>query len=265
MKILCLHGKGTSGLIFKSQTSSFRSYLTDLPITFNFIDGPHPTTPAPGIDLFYPPPYYTFWETDTVPAVLNARTWLLDYISKNGPYDAVMAFSQGCALAAATLLLHAHETPLAPPPFKAAIFICGGAPLAILEEVGYEIPAEIRDRDVLSRKKLAAQADSKAILAKGAERWSSAEGSGVGFNEEVVRGELGEGGVKIAVPTVHVYGRRDPRFIAGVQLSGVCVGEGSRRVYDHRGGHDIPRGETVSRALADLVRWVLGEGGCVAE
>ncbi|KAF7587314.1 hypothetical protein BBP40_007399, partial [Aspergillus hancockii] len=167
MKILCLHGKGTSGLIFKSQTSSLRAYLTDLNIDFDFLDAPHPTIPAPGIDLFYPAPYYTFWETDTVPAVRAARNWLLDYISNNGPYDAVMAFSQGCALAAATLLLHAHETPLSPPPFKAAIFICGGPPLAILEEVGYEIPAEVRERDLLSRQKLAAQADSKAILAKG--------------------------------------------------------------------------------------------------
>ncbi|KAB8276863.1 serine hydrolase FSH [Aspergillus minisclerotigenes] len=240
MRILCLHGRGTSAQIFKSQTTSFRSRLNDLPITFDFIDAPYPTTPASGIDLFYDPPYYTFWPDDSPTSLQNARTWLLNHIAKNGPYDAVLGFSQGCSLAALTLLLHAHESPLTPPPFKAAIFICGGAPLPLLEELGYTITPEMRSRDAESRKKLSIQADSAGI-----------------------RGEMercGIGKVKIGVPTVHVYGRKDPRFVAGVQLSGVCEGS-VRQCFDHGGGHDIPRSSAVSERLAELVRWVLEEGG----
>ncbi|PIG84507.1 EF-hand calcium-binding domain protein, partial [Aspergillus arachidicola] len=217
------------------------------------------------IDLFYDPPYYTFWPDDSPTSLQNARTWLLNHIAQNGPYDAVLGFSQGCSLAALTLLLHAHESPLTPPPFKAAIFICGGAPLPLLEELGYTITPEMRSRDTESRKKLSIQADSAAILAKGAERWGGDGGAGEVVDEESVRGEIercGIGKVKIGVPTVHVYGRRDPRFVAGVQLSGVCEGS-VRRCFDHGGGHDIPRSSAVSERLAELVRWVLQEGGVV--
>ncbi|KAE8146939.1 serine hydrolase FSH [Aspergillus avenaceus] len=257
MKILCLHGKGTSAAIFKSQTTSMRARLKDPSITFDFIDGPYTSTPAPGIDLFYPPPYYSFWEEDAVTNVLAARDWLLDVIAKQGPYDAVMGFSQGCSLGATVLLRHAYETPFAPPPFKAAFFICGGAPLGILETVGYRLPAEIREGDLASRRALMSQADSRSILEKGRERWDA---GGEVVDVERVRGVMeGAGEVKIAVPSVHVYGSRDPRFVAGVQLSGVAVERG-RRCFDHGGGHDIPRTEMVSLKLAELVRWVLKEG-----
>ncbi|KAF4280873.1 hypothetical protein CNMCM8686_007323 [Aspergillus fumigatus] len=74
MKVLCLHGKGTSGAIFKSQTASFRSHLNDLDIDFDFIDGCYPSTAAAGIDLFYPAPYYSFWEDDSPEAI--TKTWL---------------------------------------------------------------------------------------------------------------------------------------------------------------------------------------------
>ncbi|KNG80569.1 putative EF-hand calcium-binding domain protein [Aspergillus nomiae NRRL 13137] len=265
MRILCLHGRGTSAQIFRSQTTSFRSRLEDLPITFDFIDAPYTTTAASGIDLFYEPPYYTFWRNDSIPDIYKARDWLLDLISEKGPYDAVLSFSQGCSLAALTLLLHAHETPHAPPPFKAAIFICGGAPLPLLEELGYNITPEMQAQDAASRKKLSIQADSASILAKGADRWSGSDDAGEVIDEERIRGEIercANGAVKIGVPTVHVYGRKDPRFAAGVLLSGVCE-ESNRRVFDHGGGHDIPRTSVVSDRLAELVRWVLQEGSLV--
>ncbi|KAB8227474.1 serine hydrolase FSH [Aspergillus alliaceus] len=253
IRILCLHGKGTSALVFRSQTTSFRTRLNDLPLEFDFIDAPHPTTPAAGIDLFYDPPYYAFWPDDTLSNVHSARKWLLDHIATHGPYDAVMGFSQGSILAASTLLWHAYESPGTPPPFKAAIFICGGAPLGVLEEVGYEIPPEVREWDLESRRRLAAVADKKAILAAGSARWKEEE-----IDVEGVRGSL-VGEVKIQVPTVHVYGSRDPRYGAGVLLSGVCE-ERKRRDFNHGGGHDIPRGQVVSDKLAELVRWALREG-----
>ncbi|EAW11762.1 putative EF-hand calcium-binding domain protein [Aspergillus clavatus NRRL 1] len=254
MRVLCLHGKGTSGAIFHSQTSSFRSRLEDLNLDFEFINGRFPSAPAPGINLFYPPPYFSFWEDDSPDAVQATCAWLTDLIARRGPYDAVMAFSQGTALAAALLLLHRAHHPSAPPPFKAAIFICGGAPLALVEGLGFDVPASVKERDQLSRTALAAQADASAILARGSARWTGTETC-----EAVEEGEGITCPFRVGIPTVHVYGAKDPRYVAGLQLAELCQ-PAIRMVYDHGGGHEIPRLGVVSEKIAELVRWALSEG-----
>ncbi|KAL5047666.1 hypothetical protein BDW71DRAFT_206411 [Aspergillus fruticulosus] len=354
IRILCLHGRGTSGAIFKSQTSAIRSRLVDLNLTFDFLDGPYPSDPAPGIDLFYPPPYYTYYvespPNTTIDTIRLTQDWLNGVIAERGPYDLVMTFSQGAMVAAEALLVHQVETERGqsqknqswiadgdsneggrgnengadgrrrksvPPPFKSAIFICGGAPLTLLERIGYNIPEITKARDLASRSALAQMAGSETVLDKGSARWTASPpippnldmsmdlGFGL-FNlnpypspthdlddnnintlqltfnkEDEIRREisgpfhplpsLGSNAslnrrVKIKIPTVHIYGERDPRYIAGIQLSEVCE-KRSRKAYNHGGGHEIPRFEAVSGAMADLVRWAVraaerqGDGG----
>lgn len=58
----------------------------------------------------------------------------------------------------------------------------------------------------------------------------------------------------IGIPTVHVYGARDPRYPASVTLSHFCD-ERMRRTFDHGGGHDIPRTGDVSHMMKELVEW----------
>lgn len=243
-------------------TAAIRSRLKDTNIEFDFLDGLYSCTPAPGIDLFYEPPYFTYWEDATATEMRQTTNWLKAHIAQHGPYDAVLTFSQGCALAASALLLHEAEEPHTPPPFKAAIFICGGSPLPIMESVGYEISARAWDLDQRTRDALAAQADSASILAQGSSRWSGGGDLLKGMSEDEVRREIGGGPVKIRIPTVHVYGAKDPRFVASLQLSETCVAE-RRRVYDHGGGHEIPRFEAVSTNIVDLIRWALKEGGAM--
>ncbi|KAL4737697.1 serine hydrolase-domain-containing protein [Aspergillus similis] len=345
IKILCLHGRGTSGAIFKYQTSSIRSRLADLNLTFDFLDGPYPSNPAPGIDLFFPPPYYTYYvespQDTTIDTIRSTRDWLSGVIAERGPYDLVMTFSQGGMVAAEALLMHQVEVERGQfqqsqsgimdavhdeegrenknaadegragtvlPPFKSAIFICGGAPLTLLEHIGYKIPEITRARDLASRSALAQMAASEAILSKGSARWTASptipstldmsmnlsfglfnlspypshtrdlDDNNINtlqliFNkEDEIRREISagplyaipstgsharlNGHVKIKIPTVHIYGERDPRYIAGVQLSEVCE-KRSRKEYNHGGGHEIPRFEAVSGAMADLVRWAI--------
>ncbi|PWY91352.1 EF-hand calcium-binding domain protein [Aspergillus sclerotioniger CBS 115572] len=260
MRILCLHGKGTSGVIFKSQTSALRSRLLDLDIDFDFVDGFYQSDPAPGIDLFYPPPFFSFWEYDTTDAVLHSRDWLKNYLDTNGPYDALMMFSQGCAVGSTFSLLHRFEEPGRPLPFKAAIFICAGVPLKIMEKVGYEIAPEVWDKDILTRKALMAQADASAILSQGSSRWQG--GNVFSASVEDIRKEITPSEVQINIPTVHIYGEKDPRWSAGIQLSQACD-PAKRKLYDHGGGHDIPRTREVTNNLEELVRWALREGGAI--
>ncbi|KAJ5925524.1 hypothetical protein N7454_008163 [Penicillium verhagenii] len=251
MKVLCLHGKGTSGAIFKSQTSSFRAKLPQKNVQFDFVDGPVSSEPAAGVDLFYPGPYYGFWERGSVDDIREGCDWLREYLAKHGPYDAVMGFSQGTILASTYLLFHEEETPHLPPPFKVAIFHCGGVSLHVLQDLGFNITSAMHDRDLASRNALMSSASSEAILRMGTNRWKGDNSRGL--SEQELRDEV-KGPVQISIPTVHVYGSRDPRFTSGVQLSGVCDPE-KRRCYDHGGGHEIPRQSAVTRVLVELFEW----------
>lgn len=59
----------------------------------------------------------------------------------------------------------------------------------------------------------------------------------------------------LGIPTAHVYGAKDPRYPAAVQLALMCDSE-CRRVFDTRGGHEIPRDKAVSQEIADMIAWL---------
>ena len=64
--------------------------------------------------------------------------------------------------------------------------------------------------------------------------------------------------LKIKIPTVHVYGAKDPKYVASMQLVHFCE-ETRRKTFDHGGGHDVPRRTGVSERIAELVEWAAGE------
>ena len=64
--------------------------------------------------------------------------------------------------------------------------------------------------------------------------------------------------LKIKIPTVHVYGAKDPKYVASVQLVHLCE-ENRRRTFDHGGGHDVPKRTHVSEKIAELVEWAAEE------
>ncbi|MCJ1464789.1 hypothetical protein MMC07_003402 [Pseudocyphellaria aurata] len=260
MRFLCLHGKGTSAAIFKSQTASFRAKL-DSSYSFDFVDAPFPSAPAAGIELFYSGPYRAFWNGTAIKDVRAAHQLLRTLLERDGPYDGVLMFSQGCAVVASFLLYHQAETPHLPLPFKVAIFICGGVPLQIIEELGGEISQQARDVDDRSRNELQQKAASIATVQPGVDRW--ARPGNLAFDPTASINPANVFGLdfsripadlRIKIPTVHVYGIKDPRYPASVQLSQFCQPT-LRKTYDHGGGHDIPRGKVVSESIAELVEW----------
>ena len=64
--------------------------------------------------------------------------------------------------------------------------------------------------------------------------------------------------LKIKIPTVHIYGAKDPKYVASVQLVHLCE-ENRRRTFDHGGGHDVPKRTNVSERIAELVEWAAEE------
>ncbi|MCJ1226264.1 hypothetical protein MMC12_002914 [Toensbergia leucococca] len=260
MKLLGLHGKGTSASIFKSQTSAFRSKLGP-DFSFDFVDASFPSTPAAGIDLFYNPPYYAFWNSPAAKDIRASHKWLLEKLRRDGPYDGVVMFSQGCALIASFILYHQAETPHLPLPFKVAIFICGGVPLPVLEDLGLPISPEAREWDSKSSKDLQKIAASVATMQPGVDRWFRKDDEAFDLDTPINHSNVYgldftqfPSDIRINIPTVHIYGSKDPRYPASIQLAQFCK-PSVRRMYDHEGGHDVPRTTDVSENIAELVNW----------
>ena len=305
MRFLCLHGKGTSGEIFDAQTckssdwiayslflrkardqklaeaiaytlgyeDSFRSKLDPARYVFDFVDAPFDSAPAAGIDVFFPPPYYTFWRGTDAEDLKSAHVWLLELLDRQGPYDGVVCFSQGCSLIASFIIYHNNERPEEPLPFAAAIFICGGIPLVMLSDLGLPVSAEAweinkRTSRELQEKAGAAGDQVQAVLEGDLEArrglWDRTDTleqdplapfptdrtNVFGLNFTQFPDQL-----KINIPTVHIYGSKDPRYPSSVQLAHFSE-EGRRRTFDHAGGHDIPRTTVVSNQIAELVKWL---------
>lgn len=194
-------------------------------------------------------------------SVRKSHAWLRNLLARDGPYDGVMCFSQGCSLIASFCLYHQAETPDEPLPFKVAVFICGGVPMQVLEDVGIEVSQEAWEINNKSARALAEQASTDAILKSGLDRWVNAEGArsdGDGpFDPANVFGldfTTMPKHAQIKLPTVHIYGNKDPRCTASLQLSHFSDPK-FRKLYDHGGGHDVPRKTDVSESIAQLVEW----------
>ncbi|KAL4958143.1 serine hydrolase FSH [Aspergillus filifer] len=131
MRFLCLHGGSTSGEIFEIQSGGLTQPLEAAGHKFHFINGRLDSDCEPELKGIVPPPFYNHYPRDCAPGpdLQAAITYTLRTIEREGPFDAVMGFSQGAALAYA-LLEHDYRTRKegAKPLFKAAVFICAGMP-----------------------------------------------------------------------------------------------------------------------------------------
>ncbi|KAL8668762.1 MAG: hypothetical protein Q9168_006620 [Polycauliona sp. 1 TL-2023] len=118
--------------------------------TFDFPDGSVISSIAPGkfffspcllhgvskadgvkeIKGFYPAEdeYYDYFDPKNAASVLLALSQVESYIKEEGPFGGVLGFSQGATLAASYLAQLEHRHTSEPPPFRCAIFLCGGIP-----------------------------------------------------------------------------------------------------------------------------------------
>lgn len=170
-------------------------------------------------------------------------------------------------------------------PFRAAIFICGGVPLSALEDMGLEVSPrahEINHRTGKQLNETAARLTEMAantqLIKRGVGLWDGNEGRLIHghahahapkqqqqqrrrkrsdvFGLDFTRFPTA---ARIRLPTVHVYGSKDPRWPAAIQLAEFCD---DRLEYDHGRGHDIPRSTEVSNKIADMIKRVMGQIHC---
>ncbi|KAK6221251.1 oxidoreductase [Colletotrichum tabaci] len=141
-KILCLHGGGSSGMIFQIQLVRL-SRVLEPRFEFVFLEGPIECDAGPGVlPVFEGCGPYRRWVSDdpSTPADEFARQketameLLKVYVQQTGPYVGVLGFSQG-ARAAASVLLEQQRRPFVPYDMF-GVFLCGTYPLFVEEEGG---------------------------------------------------------------------------------------------------------------------------------
>lgn len=111
MRVLCLHGSGSSARIMESQISTCVPCLirpieltsdpagalrASLPASweFDFIDAPHACAPAPELKSFNPGSCFHFFGEFTVSAMCSAVEYVREVVEEDGPVRGMKSRSQ---------------------------------------------------------------------------------------------------------------------------------------------------------------------------
>ncbi|GME50736.1 hypothetical protein UA08_07742 [Neofusicoccum parvum] len=229
MRVLCLHGQGTNSRILRAQTESFRRLLPDH-YEFFYLDGAYECGPGEGVAGVFPGPYRCYYPMPpTQDSLRQAHELVLDAVDRDGPFDVVLGFSQGAALAASILLHNPTTTTTAhqrnhkgrshdanadadPPLFRAAVFLCASQPFSISPRAGLDCSA---DFDLTA----AATTISAGAISRSADDVSSDDSSQTASSSEdevdidadatVRRFDPSHDPHRIGIPTAHVLGKLD--------------------------------------------------------
>ncbi|KAI1467649.1 serine hydrolase FSH [Daldinia caldariorum] len=254
MRILCLHGDSQNENILKSELAALLSRLQNSTpnLSFEFVNGPLQYSNLLVKDP--PPPEshgYKFYDAEEVKDIRKAGEWLAAILDRDGPYDGVLAVSQGAAAVSSFLLYRQWYEHELPPAFRFAIFINGSIPLKVLKDLGVPVSNEAE--------MVVAEANLQRDQALGPLPAHTSKARRAVFNSDDCFGlnlnriplEL-----KIRIPTVHVWGENDPLFPASVQLTGLCDPY-IRKIQMHKGSHEVPRDEEGLSELVSLIDWCI--------
>ncbi|KAK1702954.1 serine hydrolase FSH [Colletotrichum lupini] len=261
-RILCLHGMGINSQIFASQTESFRSLLPS-DYDFTFVDGPTTCKPEADIAKVYPGPYLCWYRTPTTESVTAAHRHVKSIMAEKGPFDGIMGFSQGAAVAVSMILRHQLETPSTPPLFKFAILI--GSPLPFSHSLMYGIDTRDYfgvscnvDCSILARYNRPNKVPTYLITP---DRYlKDDDDEDFHRTEEACQQPTAamfyqmfhstSDEVRMDIPTVHIFGRRDPWYLHSKDVLELACAERAS-VLEHCYGHEVPR--HLSEEICDLI------------
>lgn len=227
-------------------------------------------------------PLYVYYNPLVPDSVLQTEADLLEVIRDEGPFEGVLGYSGGAALAAQLIIKDCEANPLALPherPFRFAVFINGASPLRVftMDEVnGVDGRAEVNDgvmtamaeeaaemflRPSALRKKAGVEEEDQPDANFMAKALATFKGvvlsDGTPAFTDGVHGlsrynPLEEGGVLVDIPTLHIRCVNETRH-NGLHLYEMC--EPSQAVeFHHTHGHDFPRGRVEMKRIAEMIR-----------
>ena len=212
-RILCLHGGGASGTIFRIQTSRLQRAL-QAHFQFVFLDAPYESAPGPGVLPVFEGlgPYFRWvaWgnyagsrtpaerEVEEQIASEKLEEALTHEEDQGAPFVGVMGFSQGARVAAG-VLLRKQTGEVNIPHLRFGVLLAGTYPPLCL-------PTQPNGCD------------------------------------QVIR-----------VPTVHMHGSDDVHLAHGKTLFAKCCDPSSASLMEFKGGHHLPMLPDDTQRLADMI------------
>ncbi|KAL4888141.1 DUF341 domain-containing protein [Aspergillus ambiguus] len=275
MRILCLHGVGSSGAILEKQMANLRREL-DPSFELVFVDGPFQCGRGPGVSEYQAGPYYSHTNGYSPTNIAEAVGYLEEILEDEGPFDGIFGFSQGSALT----LSYFYQQQVAGNPV-AVKFAClfstampcspdaslGNTVISKLRAMEYDITdrAAANRRDLTSEEQEFVDILQRTVLDAATHDplfpWTDMDVYRRGDLDAIPRvmyaSVLPQ---KIQVPTVHVWGQNDFQYmIKMAELScGLCDQSMSTSVL-HDGLHDIPKKLMDIKAVLRKVDWAIAQ------
>ena len=252
-RILCLHGGGTNGVVFRMQCRALLNYLKDS-FRLVFVDAPFPCEPHPAIIPIYADyePYLRWLRSPGGNSPINSDTLISkidhslriamqenDLEGGTGEWVGLMGFSQGAKIAASLLYRQqVREEKLgkghAGSNYRFAVLLAGRAPLISL------------DTELIT---------SSAIIDAGK---SSEEF--LGWPDDW---EFEDQDHMLSLPTIHVHGLEDPGLNMHRRLLKQYCRPESTKMMEWDGDHRIPIKTRDVMPLVEMILQTAKETGVV--
>ena len=246
---------------------------------FYFVEGECEAEPVEGITDFYEGPYLSFypWPPRMDKDEYNAsreRAYELIYeaIEEEGPFHAILGFSQGASLAYLFLQQHTQRHPFEPPwsLFRCAVFICGMPPFRLEESprssVRHSLASseESVDSEELSRR-------LSPLLSKPSRPTTDSSESSYQSSPPLAATSIhvkeaffvpesddydiifDEDSEALRIPSVHIGGRNDKVYGLTRRLYSGMKKENSVWL-EHELGHTIPWDKKNTQAFVDVIK-----------
>jgi len=206
---------------------------------------------------------------EPIPAdVQNCYDLIMDVVEEDGPFDAVLGFSQGSAIGATVMLTEAAKNN-GKQPFKMGVFLSTTMPFDFgsgVLQLKYDrrdgLSAMHYDADLRTPTAKSEDVDwrtdcrSKGVIDEFEARHPCVQDSESVEVDVLLRYHPTTHSQRLRVPTVHVIGRKDDYAEHGKNLYGMCDPRYAT-VVTHDGGHQLPRDvNTVAKVADSIIRAV---------
>ncbi|KAG6009425.1 hypothetical protein E4U21_002340 [Claviceps maximensis] len=239
-RILCLHGGGVNGRVFRLQC---RTIINQLARTFRlvFMDAPYPSAAHKDIVPVYGEfgPFYCWlpWNNDQQPnptcaagahAIMNSCLMAMERDDGSGAWVGVLGFSQGAKIAISLLWAQQQAESLLGPDeaktnFKFGVIMAGSAPIVHLDERLPHLSRHVADT---------------TMFGHSFDDWPDAP----------------HGDHVVDVPTLHVHGLQDPGIERHKKLLDLYCVPGPARLVEWNEGHRLPiKTDDVERVVGNIL------------